>query len=75
MAWKVMPMRRKGRDKSQTRGKRSKAIKARGQQSRKRMHQATKRIRAFIPFAAQYEAMSQASRRVLTCAKCFQENC
>jgi hypothetical protein len=48
MAWNVMPMRRNGRDKSQIRGKTSKAITANGQQRTKRMHQATKRINVFI---------------------------
>ena len=44
----VMPIRRNGRDKSQTTGKSMSAISATGQHSTNKMHQPTKRISAFM---------------------------
>ena len=55
----VMPISRKGSVKSQTRGKRISASRAKGQQSTKRMHQPTKRIRAFTSLSFHHAASRQ----------------
>jgi len=55
----VMPISRNGSVKSQTTGKRTSASRAKGQQSTKRMHQPTKRIRAFTSLSFHHAAPRQ----------------
>ena len=58
-ASKVMPISRNGSVKSQTTGKRISASRAKGQQSTNRMHQPTKRIRAFTSLSFHHVASRQ----------------
>ena len=58
-ASKVMPISRNGSVKSQTTGKRISASRAKGQQSTNRMHQPTKRIRAFTSISFHHVASRQ----------------
>jgi hypothetical protein len=58
-ASKVMPISRNGSVKSQTIGKRISASRAKGQQSTNRMHQLTKRIRAFTSISFHHVASRQ----------------
>jgi hypothetical protein len=55
----VMPISRNGSVKSQTTGKRISASRAKGQQSTKRMHHPTKRIRAFTSLSFHHPAPRQ----------------
>jgi hypothetical protein len=65
-ASKVMPISRNGSVKSQTTGKRISASRAKGQQSTNRMHQPTKRIRAFTSLSFHHATPRQCHAAIIS---------